>query len=92
MERPSPKTTRVAELCTLGKKSLVTVPAETRIEDCVKQMLAGNLRHLLVAERGGEKIIGIISIKDVMKHMLNYHECSIETLTRLYRDDILDLS
>ena len=78
-------------MCTLGLKNLSTIIDSSSVEDCIQRMLADNVRHLLVHDKSKE-IVGIIAMKDVMQAMLNHHDCTINSLNRIYFDDIVELS
>lgn len=64
----------------LMTRSVVTCKPEDSIADAVKVMTARHIRHLPVAD--GDKLVGVISIRDVMKHRLE----AIEQKTKLLRE------
>lgn len=55
-----------------------TVTPDSSIEDCMKLMSSKHIRHLPVTE--GEKLIGMISIGDVVKHIIEEQKSTIEHL------------
>jgi CBS domain-containing protein len=57
---------------------LPQINKDTSIESCMKLMSDNNLRYLPVFE--GEKVIGIISINDVIKAVIANHEDTIAAL------------
>ncbi len=55
-----------------------TVTPQSSIEDCMKLMAGKHIRHLPVEENG--KLIGMISIGDVVKHIIEDQKSTIEHL------------
>jgi CBS domain-containing protein len=55
-----------------------TVTLQSSIEDCMKLMAGKHIRHLPVEENG--KLIGMISIGDVVKHIIEDQKSTIEHL------------
>ncbi len=55
-----------------------TVTPDSSIEDCMKLMSGKHIRHLPVEENG--KLIGMISIGDVVKHIIEDQKSTIEHL------------
>jgi len=70
------KTTRVADAMT-GK--LVCVDPERSVEDCMAMMTQQRVRHLPVME--GDKLVGIVSIGDLVKFLSREREIEIRYLT-----------
>ncbi len=71
----SSRETPVAEIMT---REVVTVRPETSIEKCMELMTDKRVRHLPVCE--GDKLVGIISIGDVVKAIISQQEFMIEQL------------
>jgi len=71
------KKTRVSEIMT---EQVVTVSPEQLLEDCMNLMTERRVRHLPVVERG--RLIGVISIGDVVKALISQQAFLIEQLTR----------
>ena len=69
------KETRIEEIMT---EDLITVNPETSIESCMRLMTNKHIRHLPVVE--GEKLVGIISIGDVVKNIIDEQKFIIENL------------
>ena len=67
--------TPISELMT---KNPYTITPENTIEDCMDMMTSRHIRHLPVAE--GDKLVGIISIGDVVKHIIEEQKDIIEHL------------
>lgn len=75
------KTTKVNEICTYGRANLVTVTIGNPIDRCMRKMLNSNTRHLLVREQDTGIIVGMISIKDIVKCSLSKHDAIVSNLT-----------
>jgi CBS domain-containing protein len=71
----SSRETQVGEIMT---EDVITVSPETTIEGCMRLMTDHRVRHLPVMEEG--KLIGIISIGDVVKAIISQQEFFIEQL------------
>jgi CBS domain-containing protein len=71
----SSKTTPISELMT---KNPITVSSETSIEDCMNVMTDKFIRHLPVVD--DDQLVGLISIGDVVKHIIEEQKEIIEHL------------
>jgi CBS domain-containing protein len=71
----SSKDTPISELMT---KNPFTVAPENTIEDCMAIMTEKHIRHLPVVS--GDKIVGVISIGDVVKQIIQDQKAIIEHL------------
>ena len=71
----SSKDTPISELMT---KNPFTVAPENTIEDCMTIMTEKHIRHLPVVS--GDKIVGVISIGDVVKQIIQDQNAIIEHL------------
>jgi CBS domain-containing protein len=71
----SSKDTPISELMT---KNPFTVTPENTIEDCMNIMTEKHIRHLPVVS--GDKIVGVISIGDVVKQIIQDQKAIIEHL------------
>lgn len=69
------KETRVADIMTAD---VVTVSATTRTRECMALMSARKIRHLPVLD--GERVLGMISIRDIMDDIIADHENTIASL------------
>jgi len=71
----SSKETTVGEIMT---EQPVTVTCDTSIEECMMIMTEKKIRHLPVADDG--KIVGIVSMGDVVRYMIEEQKFIIENL------------
>jgi CBS domain-containing protein len=67
--------TKVADIMTT---KVLYVEASQSLEECVAIMIDKNIRHLPVYEGG--KLIGIISVRDALKEMVDYQKFMISQL------------
>jgi CBS domain-containing protein len=75
--------TKVGEIGTLGIANLVSVTLDNPIDACMRKMLDRNVRHLLIRDRSSGHMIGMISVKDIVKCTLAKHESMIAKLTEM---------
>ncbi len=73
----SPKNTIVRDLMT---KNVLYVGPDKTIEDCMFLMITKHVRHLPVMEN--ERLIGIISINDVVKIIISEQKFALESLEK----------
>jgi signal-transduction protein with cAMP-binding, CBS, and nucleotidyltransferase domain len=71
----SSKETLVSEIMT---SKLLVVQAQTRTKDCLALMSQNKIRHLPVMQDG--KVLGLISIRDIMDDIISDHEATISQL------------
>lgn len=67
--------TRVREIIT-GR--VVTVAPATSVPDCMRLMIENRVRHLPVMD--GDKVVGVISIGDLVNFIMNAQRATIEQL------------
>ena len=72
----SSRTTPVGEIMT---RNVFTVRPEQSLEECMALMTERHIRHLPVLD-DAERLIGIISIGDVVKHIISEQEFMIRQL------------
>ena len=75
--------TVVRELMT---SQLLTVTQEQTIEDCMSLMTNKHIRHRPVME--GDKVLGLVSIGDVVKSIIAGHEETIQQLAGYISGDL----
>ena len=57
---------------------VVTVSATTRTRECMSLMSTRKIRHLPVVD--GDRVLGMISIRDIMDDIIADHESTIAAL------------
>jgi len=78
------RSTPVSEICTYGPANLVKVKLGDPIDRCMEKMLGRDIRHLLITEdTDSSQVIGMISIKDVVKCSLARSEAKMERLAMI---------
>lgn len=76
-----PSELKVGEVCTYGKDNLVSVTLDNPIDKCMEKLLARDCRHLLIREKDSGNMVGLISIKDVVKCALAKHNAVVNRMT-----------
>jgi CBS domain-containing protein len=71
----SSKDTLVRDIMTAN---VLTVKADTSTQDCMALMSQKKIRHLPVLD--GDKVLGMISIRDIMNDIIADHELTISQL------------
>jgi CBS domain-containing protein len=71
----SSKDTPVKDIMT---GSVITVTPQTRTKDCMALMSQKKIRHLPIVD--GDKVLGMISIRDIMDDIIADHELTISQL------------
>jgi CBS domain-containing protein len=59
-------------------RDLITVSNNSSIENCMALMIQHRIRHMLVVDEG--ELLGILSIRDMVQHVLREMEFEIEQL------------
>jgi signal-transduction protein with cAMP-binding, CBS, and nucleotidyltransferase domain len=77
------KDTKVSEIATMGKANLVSVTLDNPIDNSMKKMLERNVRHLLVREKDSGKIVGMLSVRDIVKCAVAKQDAIINKLTEM---------
>lgn len=73
------KETKVKEIATSGA-NIITAKANEPVESCMEKMMSKGIRHLPVVD-DNQAVIGMISIKDLVKTVLTEKEKAIKTLS-----------
>ena len=76
----NPGKTKVKEIFTPSSK-LVTANGSESVQVCMEKMLAADIRHLPLVDHG--ELMGMVSIKDLVKTCIKEQEQTIEALTDL---------
>jgi CBS domain-containing protein len=71
------KTTPVSEIMTTAQH-LITISPKNTVEECLNLVSTKRIRHLPVVEGG--KVIGILSIGDLVKETIEYQQSLIKQL------------
>ena len=72
------RTSREATAGDIMTSDVVFVGPEQSIEECMELMTEGRLRHLPVVDRG--KLVGVVSIGDLVKAIIDEKEFTIDQL------------
>ena len=67
--------TKVSEIMTT---KVIKIDAHQDLEECMNLMIDNNIRHLPVYD--GAKLMGLISVRDVLKEVVDYQKSLIEQL------------
>jgi len=73
--RRKPEETRIEEVMT---RELITVDPDQTVNDCMMLMTENHIRHLPVMDEG--RLVGIISVGDVVKDIIEELEFHVEQL------------
>lgn len=76
----SSKTTTVGEVCTRGPNIVVAKKTDS-IEVCMRKMLAKDIRHLPVVDEEKGDVVGMLSIKDLIKEIQKHKDDIITKLS-----------
>ena len=74
-DRRKPEETRIEEVMT---RELITVDPDQTVNDCMILMTENHIRHLPVMDQG--RLVGIISVGDVVKDIIEELEFHVEQL------------
>jgi signal-transduction protein with cAMP-binding, CBS, and nucleotidyltransferase domain len=76
LEGRTSKTTAILEVAT---ERLIVVEPNRPLDECMAMMTAERIRHLPVVDEG--KVVGVISIGDIVKHLSAEREAEVRYLT-----------
>jgi predicted transcriptional regulator len=79
----NPSDVKVAEICTYGAANLISVTLDNPIDKCMRKMLDRNVRHLLIREKESGRMVGMISVKDIVKCALAKQDAIIGRLSSM---------
>jgi predicted transcriptional regulator len=74
------KDIKVKDICTYGP-NIIIAKKDDPLEICMNKMLYKDIRHLLVIDDNNVDFIGMISIKDLIKEIMNKNEDTISRLS-----------
>jgi len=74
------RTTRITRVEEIMTSDVVSVQATEKLEDCMATMIEKNIRHLPVYD--GEQLLGLISVRDVLKEVVEVQKLLISQLER----------
>lgn len=74
------KRSRETEVREIMSTQLTTVPPQESVDDCLRFMTEKRIRHLPVVKEGG--ICGVISIGDLVKHVISVQSATLDQLER----------
>jgi CBS domain-containing protein len=83
LQGKSSKSTKVSEIMT---REVIYVDPENRVEECMALMTAKRVRHLPVLLGG--KLVGMVSVGDLVKSILDQQSTTIDQLERYIKGDI----
>jgi CBS domain-containing protein len=73
------KETPIKEISTRGP-NIITAESDESVENCMEKMMAKGIRHLPIVD-DNKNVIGMISIKDLVKTVLQSKEETIKVLS-----------
>lgn len=74
------RSSRVTQVSEIMTSEVISVDVTEQLEDCMATMLEKNIRHLPVYE--GEKLLGLISVRDVLREVVEVQKSLIAQLER----------
>jgi CBS domain-containing protein len=83
LQGKSSKSTKVSEIMT---REVIYVDPENRVEECMALMTAKRVRHLPVLLGG--KLVGMVSVGDLVKSIIDEQSTTIDQLERYIKGDI----
>ena len=83
LQGKSSKNTKVSEIMT---REVIYIDPENRVEECMALMTAKRVRHLPVLQGG--KLVGMVSVGDLVKSIIDQQSIAIDQLERYIKGDI----
>ena len=74
------RTSRVTKVSEIMTRDVISVQVSEQLEECMATMLEKNIRHLPVYD--GEKLLGLISVRDVLREVVEVQKSLISQLER----------
>jgi len=74
------KETPVKEIATVGA-NIITATADESVQVCMEKMMNHGVRHLPIVDGRDKKVIGMVSIKDLVKTVVQEKEEAIKVLS-----------
>ena len=74
------RTSRLTQVSDIMTSEVISVEVSEKLEDCMATMLEKNIRHLPVYD--GEKLLGLISVRDVLREVVEVQKSLISQLER----------
>jgi CBS domain-containing protein len=75
------KETKCKEICTVAGK-IITAKSDESVETCMEKMMNHGIRHLpIVKQDGTNVVVGMVSIKDLVKTVVQEKEQAIKVLS-----------
>lgn len=74
------RTSRMTKVSDIMTSEVVSVQVKEQLEDCMTTMVENNIRHLPVYD--GEELLGLISVRDVLKEVVEVQKSLISQLER----------
>jgi CBS domain-containing protein len=74
------RTSRLTQVSDIMTSEVISVEVAEKLEDCMATMLEKNIRHLPVYD--GEKLLGLISVRDVLREVVEVQKSLISQLER----------
>ncbi len=74
------KETKIKEISTKASNLMVAHPDDS-IDDCMQKMLSKDIRHLPLVDANDKEVIGMLSVKDLVKSLVKEKEATIKVLS-----------
>ena len=76
------KDTAVKEVMTTAANLITGSPNDT-VDACMDKMLSRSIRHLPLVDKASGKVVGLLSIKDIIKVLVEEKDAEIKQLSKL---------